>query len=54
MEFTKVSFKNYIPDKMEKPTFLNMRKDNQGNQFPATIAKLYNENNIVCALKTPL
>lgn len=31
-----------------------MRKDNQGNQLPALIAKLHNENDIKCELKTPL
>ena len=31
MTFKRVSFNQYISDNLEKPTFLNMRKDKQGN-----------------------
>lgn len=49
-----VSYKDYKPDTKESATYLNMRKDNQGNQFPALIAKLYNENSkLKCKYKAP-
>ena len=54
MTFKRVSYNQYISDNVEKPTYLNMRKDKQGNQLPALIAKLYNENTIVCKTKTPI
>jgi len=52
-KFTNVSYKNYQPDTKETATYLNMRKDRQGNQFPALIAKLFNENPIKCVYKAP-
>ena len=54
MKFKRVSYNQYISDNIEKPTFLNMRKDKQGNQLPALVAKLCNENTMICKTKTPL
>lgn len=49
LEYKKVSYKQYISD--TTATYLNMRTDKYGNQMPALIAKLHNENDIVCKVK---